>query len=281
MDRSHRPNERNNAFGFLTVSIGVFLGFAFLLAPQSQARDLANFDKPADTGELNEQLAAATKNILANKRSAQAYFERGEIQFKLRAFDKAVEDFNQALALNDKLDEAYFGRGMAHGRGGDLDRAIEDLSVYLTRHPASSLGFTKRGVRYLWKGDLEKAEADFNKALAIDPTNAEAHDDLGVICAQRGDYAVAEEHFLATIRSEPTYQKGHHNLALVYAMTGKFDRSLASVNRALALSTQHRDAWLLKATVLEALGKQKEAAAARDEAEFLPAHGATERMPLQ
>jgi tetratricopeptide (TPR) repeat protein len=251
------------------------------LAAPAVAGSLADFDKPADTGALREQVARLTQTLKREPRDVRALFARGEAYFKLREFDDAVDDFTRAIDIDPTFDDAWFGRGMARGRAGQISEAVQDLTVYLDRHPKSSLAYTKRGVRYLWRGAVDKAEADFERALAFDPNNAEAHDDLGVILAQRGEYAQAERHFTATLKADPSYQKGHHNLAMVYFITGRHEPALTAVNRALALSEQHRDALLLKGLILDALGRPAEAAHARDDAELAPAGGTSERMPIK
>jgi Flp pilus assembly protein TadD len=243
--------------------------------------DLARFDEPADSGFLVREIERLDRELARRPTDAALHVRRGEVHFKRHDFDEAVADFTAALKLDDRLDEAWFGRGMALGRGGRIDEGIRDLDVYLQRQPRSSLAHTKRGVRYLWKGDLDNAEMDFSKALSIDPDNAEAHDDLGVIHAQRGEYDRAETHFLATVRVDPSYQKGHHNLAMVCYITGKNECALAAVNRGLALMPDARDSLLLKASILETLGRHAEARTTREEAEFLPEGERSSRLPIR
>ena len=257
---------------------------AFVLLPflsGAALADIATLDHAADQEEMLRQVAEQDRRIRNNPKDARAYLARGEAHFKLRDFESAIDDFTHALRLNDKLDDAYFGRGMARGRGGEIDAGIADLGVYLRRNPKSSLAYTKRGIRYLWKGDLDNAERDFRKALALDPRNAEAHDDLGVILAQRGEYPAALKHFEATVSADPTYQKGFHNLALVHYLTGNAAEGLTRVDQALRLIPDARDSLLLKAAILEALGREREAKAIKEEAEFLPQGDASARMPLQ
>jgi tetratricopeptide (TPR) repeat protein len=115
----------------------------------------------------------------------------------------------------------------------------------------------------------------------LDRSNAEAHDDLGVILAQRGEHAAARTHFLAAIAADPTYQKVYHNLAMVHYITGDNERALAAIDDALGLSPDSRNSLLLKAAILEALGRGAEAGRLREEAEFLPEGNWTERMPVR
>ena len=243
--------------------------------------DPSNLDKPADREEMLRLDTEYGKRIAANADDARLYLKRGEVRFRLHDFENAIEDFDRAIRLDSRLDDAYFGRGMALGRSGHIDEGIADLGVYIRRHPGSSLAYTKRGVRYIWKGDLEKAEKDLARAIAVDPANAEAHDDLGVVMAQRGNYPAAENHFLSTIALDPSYQKAYHNLAMVYYITNNNREALGAVDKALELIPESRDSLLLKATILDGIGRHIEAEKIRADAEFLAPGNPTERSPIQ
>ncbi len=52
---------------------------------------------------------------------ANVYVKRGELQL-------AIDDYDKALALDDKLAPAYYNRGLAKGLSGKVDEAIIDLS---------------------------------------------------------------------------------------------------------------------------------------------------------
>lgn len=243
--------------------------------------DLAGLDKPADGEIMQARVEAVSKQILARPKAPELYVQRGEAHFKLREFDRAIEDYSTAIRLDDRQDDAYFGRGMALGRSGEIDKGIADLSVYIKRHPKSSLAHTKRGVRYLWKGDEANAEKDFTHAITLNPRNAEAHDDLGVIRARRGEYDMAAVHFNTTIRNDPSYQKAYHNLAMVYYLVDRLPQALAIAEESVRLAPENRNALLLKSKILESLGRHDEAKRASDAAEFLPAGNWSEQMPVQ
>jgi tetratricopeptide (TPR) repeat protein len=253
----------------------------WLAAPGRVLADPAMFDVPADTAVVRATIADLTDRLARQPTHAALYVQRGEAHFKSAEFERAVADFNAALRLDDRLDDAYFGRGMARGRNGELDDAIADLSVYIQRNPDSSVAHTKRGVRYLWRGDAQAAERDFLKALALDPKNAEAHDDLGVIYAQRGEYDKATKHFSTCIKLDPSYHKAYHNYALVCYITGPAEQGLVLVDQALALLPTAKDSMLLKAELLERLGRVREANALREDAEFLPDGNWSERSAIQ
>ncbi|MEK7190982.1 MAG: tetratricopeptide repeat protein, partial [Pseudomonadota bacterium] len=86
------------------------LGLSFAALAAEPAIDLARFDDPASSDELVQEVTQLSRLIQAKPTQAALYARRGTAWFKLREFDKAIEDFSAALKLNDKLDEAWFGR---------------------------------------------------------------------------------------------------------------------------------------------------------------------------
>ncbi len=209
----------------------------------------------------------------------QWYLDRGRAYFQLHAFDAAVSDLSKALSLNPELDEAWFWRGMARGRAGEIRDGIADLSHFIERHPDDSRAYTKRGVRHIWAGDFANAQSDLETAVRLDDSNAEAHDDLGVLYAQQQRLGAAERHFLSAIAHDPTYQKAYHNLAMVEHLAGNHPAALQWVDQALQLAPSSRNALLLKAAILQALGRRDEALAISEEAQFLPEGNWSERFP--
>lgn len=227
------------------------------------------------------QINKYTALILQNKQDASLYTTRGDLYFQINDFDRAIEDYNEALQLNDNTDAAYYGRGLALGRQGFIRDAINDLTIYIKRHPQHSLAYTKRGVRYLWLGESVLAQRDLLKAIELDPNNAEAHDDLGVVLAQQKHYKQAITHFNRAVEIENNYQKAYHNLAMAYYLVGMDALALKQVEHSLILAPESRDSLLLKSEILKAMGQLEQAAAIKEQAIFLPEGNWHEQAPVK
>ena len=231
--------------------------------------------------QANRAVAGLTQEI-EKAPSAALYLKRGRAYVDLGLFDDAVADFDAALRRNDLLDDAHFWRGMALGRMGKLDASIAALDTYISRNPTNSVAYTKRGVRHIWNGDLDSAERDLKQAIALDPRNAEAHDDLGVIYAHRKDYDQALKHFGQTVSIDPSYQKGHHNQAMALYLTGQLEPALRAVNESQRLAPNDRSTVLLKGQILQGLGREQQAQALFERAEFMAEEkNWTEQFSLQ
>jgi len=249
--------------------------------------EIATTPQPQDVGSLktvddyNRRIETYTASLKRDPKNVELLIRRGDLYFHIHEFEQAIADYSDAIDLDKDADAAYFGRGMALGRYGQIREGIADLSIYIQRHPQESRAHTKRGVRYLWIRDEKRAVQDFTTAIALDPTNSEAHDDLGVILARRKDYIGALKHFNAAIKHDPTYFKAYHNQAMVYYISGQDVLALGAVEQCLALAPDQRNSLLLKADILHAMGRDKEAAQIKDNAEFLPEGNWSERVTVQ
>ena len=88
--------------------------------------------------------------------------------YKQGKFDKAIDDYNKALAIKPKYALAYVARGIAWYRKDKYDKAIGDQSQALRLNPNIVAAYNNRGLAFSAKGEYNKAIADFTQALAIE-----------------------------------------------------------------------------------------------------------------
>lgn len=60
-------------------------------------------------------------------------------------YEKAVEDYSQALQVDPHNSYAYYNRGITRDRSGDYEGAIEDFSHAIRLDPANADFFHNRG----------------------------------------------------------------------------------------------------------------------------------------
>jgi tetratricopeptide (TPR) repeat protein len=79
--------------------------------------------------------------------------------------DKAVVDFDQALALNQRNEEARAARGLALLMHGNAAEGLVDLNIVLERDPNNQLALLGRGMAMMTSGQVDRAIIAFNQII--------------------------------------------------------------------------------------------------------------------
>ena len=90
---------------------------------------------------------------------AVAIYNRGNAHFAKGEADRAIANYDQALAINPKYEDALVNRGVAHEKKGDLDRAIADYDEALRLEPKDAVAYNNRGNALFKKRDYDRALA--------------------------------------------------------------------------------------------------------------------------
>ncbi|MFN2452612.1 MAG: winged helix-turn-helix domain-containing protein [Pyrinomonadaceae bacterium] len=157
-----------------------------------------------------DEQARLTQQPTDNLEAYQLYL-RGNFhlyQFTPDGLQKAIQFFNQAIALDANYALAYAGLANAYGI-------------------ASSFGDDSAALR---------AEAAAQKAVALDPTLAETHAALAAIFFwQKRDAAKALESFNRALELNPNSSVAHHYYSWFLIATARFDKAEQHLRRALEL----------------------------------------------
>jgi tetratricopeptide (TPR) repeat protein len=126
-----------------------------------------------------EDLATAFRN------RANAYDDQGE-------FDRAIDDYDHAIAINPEDADSYNDRGTAYREKGQYGRAIEDYDRAISRSPDNAMALSNRCFAKAVVGQLEQALVDCNVSFRLRPHNADT-------LAARGFTYLKLKHFDAAI----------------------------------------------------------------------------------
>ena len=190
--------------------------------------------------EYDKAIEAYTSAIAINPNYAKAHYNRGTVYGKEKGLhDKAIEDFNKAIALNPNLAEAYNNRGAAYGNKGQYDRAIEDYNKASTLNPNFAEAYNNRGIAYADKGHYDRAIEDSNKSIALDPNYAKAYYTRGLAYGKKGQYDRSIEDFNKAIALNPNDAKAYAARGLAYAILGVIDRAISDLQKACDMGDEN------------------------------------------
>jgi tetratricopeptide (TPR) repeat protein len=173
---------------------------------------------------------------------AQSYFNLGTVQAKQGDWAPARANFEKAISCEPDYPDAYVSLANVLYLQGDVASAIEGYrhALRIDPHKLSAYKNLARALRKLKR--WSEAAAHYREILRIDPEDTEAMSYLAWILATAPDDSVrsgAEALDLAQRLCEATgFRHGPSLVALAaaYAEMGRFDRAVATIDRAIALA---------------------------------------------
>ena len=125
---------------------------------------------------------------------ATAFDNRG-VAYRLKGeYDRALQDYQQALQLNPSNANAYNNRGIIYRIKGEYGRAIADYdeAIWLRKgdFPAA---YYNRALAYADKGVFEQSLRDFDVVMRFDPKNALAMYARGLTLLKKGDIVAGKQ----------------------------------------------------------------------------------------
>jgi tetratricopeptide (TPR) repeat protein len=175
---------------------------AFAQTPQERA-----WCEGEDAVTVDQRLDGCSAVIKAARDKADKLaeaFNNRAIGYRLKGeYDRAIQDYNQAIKLNAKFAAAYNNRGVAYDRKGEYDRAIDDYNQAIKFKADFAAAFDNRCWARAVVGILKPALADCNEALRLFPNNAETLDSRAFVFLKMSNFDAAVSNYDAALRTDP------------------------------------------------------------------------------
>ena len=125
---------------------------------------------------------------------ALVYMERGRDYLRTHDYDRAIAEFDEAIALNPNYD-SYYIRGEAHYRKREYDLAITDFTIAIQFDPSCASVYRNRAAARYNRGEYDRAITDCTKAIELDSNYASAYHLRGKAYNEKGDSIRANADF--------------------------------------------------------------------------------------
>jgi tetratricopeptide (TPR) repeat protein len=153
---------------------------------------------------------------------------------KLTDPKKAIEYSNNAIKLQPYAN-AYITRGIAYCHLGQYQRAIEDFNEAIRLKPDLDTAYNNRGVAYINLGQYQRAIEDFNEAIHLKPDNVEAYNGRGAAYVNLDQYQRAIEDYNQAIHLKPDYANAYGSRGLTYLLQSNNNLGCRDAQKACAL----------------------------------------------
>src|SRR5262249_43933069 len=157
-------NRSHFAIRVMIVAAAVVgLSEAFYRSPGAHAQPWASAALASAGGH------ARVLGEVAAQSPAEALYERAIARASQGDNQGAIEDLNQALALNPNYTDAFMSRAYARAALGDNRGAIDDFTQALRLAPNEADAYLGRAYARMHLDDPRGAAEDFTRALELNP----------------------------------------------------------------------------------------------------------------
>ena len=206
------------------------------LSPQSF---LNNAQELVAGGKISQAITMYEDAIKADPRNPIIYVTLARLQVLYGDYEKAMENVENALLINQNYALGHAVRGWILGKEQDFLSGEGEIKNALELDPNSALAYAYWAELYkdqmeLGKGDFEmidKASEVSKKAVDLDPNQLEVRRARGLVLEVTGNYEEAITEFEAAIQM-------NSNLAELYIALGRNYRALAAQDQDLGKYAQ-------------------------------------------
>lgn len=136
----------------------------------------------------DKSLEEANIQVARDSFSADAFANRGLINFERGDFAAAEEDFLKAAEIEPMTPDILFDLAVIQEKNNHIDEAIKTYSKFLELETNSEFGHYNRGRLKLMKNDFEGAIKDFEKTLELEDRFAIAQNEIAVAYFRQKKY---------------------------------------------------------------------------------------------
>jgi len=166
----------------------------------------------------------------------------GLVFFHQGQMDRAIEQYQRALAINPGYAVAFNNLGIALLQKGQVDHAIEQYQRALKIDPDYAEAQNNLGNALLQKGRVDEAMTQFRKALKISPNDDDLYYDLGNAFFQKGQMDEAIVQYQKALEINPNNAQAHYNLGISLSRKGEMSDAIIQFQEVVRLNPDDSNA---------------------------------------
>ncbi|HYM76230.1 MAG TPA: tetratricopeptide repeat protein [Candidatus Dormibacteraeota bacterium] len=185
---------------------------------------------------------ACTKALDLGNAGAEGHMCLGLLEDGTGQYEKAAEQFQQAVQLEPANDRAYASLADAYQHLNQPDKAEQTYKRAIDARPQYWRGYNRLGSFYISQAEYDKAAAMYRRATELDPDSYLAWNNLGSALLYGGkddDATHAFEKSIAIRSSSDAY----NNLAVAQFRLHRFKNSVANFKEALKFDDNNYQTW--------------------------------------
>ena len=215
---------------------------------------LANIQTEQDKQNVQQEIKEIDKDALYIQK-----IDDGWKFYKDKNFNKALELFNEAVALNPNDYQGYYGRGTTYRCLSKYDESLTDLNKAIQLNPNNAAAYNDRGNAYSYLKQYDAAVADYNKSLQLNPNDAAAYNNRGNAYSYLKQYDAAITDYNKSLQLNPNDADAYYNRGLAYCELKQYQKAIADFTKYIQFNSKFMWAYVNRGKCYQALGETAKA----------------------
>jgi eukaryotic-like serine/threonine-protein kinase len=198
---------------------------------------LQNYDKAENLDSaiaaFERALALDPNYALAYAGLGQARWEKYQVGHDRKSVDSARQACQRALVLDENLAAAHVCMGQLESGTGEYEKAVKEFERALAIEPTNDDAYRSLSGAYESLGQPAKAEETCRRAIDLRPQYWAGYNWLGAFYYREARYADAATMFSQVVALAPDSFRGYSNLGAVYYYQGDYTDSIAMLQRSI------------------------------------------------
>lgn len=255
--------------------------------------------RPQPKPKEPEPAKSKEDNLPPEKKQALEQKNLGNVAYKKKNFEEALEHYNKAVELDSTEITYYLNIAAVYFEQKEYDKCIAqcEKAIDIGRENRADFkliakAFTRIGHSHKKMDNLKQAKIYYEKSMSehrtpeiktllsdiekkikeeerkayVDPVKAEEEKELGNEKFKEGDYAAAVKHYTEAILRNPDDPKYYSNRAACYTKLAAFDLGLKDCEKCVEIDPKFIKGWIRKGKILQGMQQQGKAITAYQKA---------------
>ncbi len=149
---------------------------------------IKNIETLFNSGKIEEAEKLAKEELEKNGDDARLYYAIGQANLIRNDIEKAKENFEKSVSLNQNLIGALMALGSLYYQEGAFKKAIGHFARVVRLDPSNDKAFFNLGVCHQELEEYENALNFYKKAIELNPKDVKSYYNSSLILLKKGDY---------------------------------------------------------------------------------------------
>ena len=200
---------------------------------------LQDYVKPENVENAIKVFNSALKKdpafAAANAGLGEAYWRKYELTHDKHWADAAIENCRKGSARDSTLAAAHICLGRVYGGTGDYEKAVNEYRQAVELEPTNDTALGGLAYAYEQLNQLDAAEKTFKQAITVRPNYWATYNWLGRFYQRHARYEDAAAMFLHVVSLAPDSFTGYYNLGGDRILQGKYADAIPLLQRSLEI----------------------------------------------